>query len=341
MKPSTIEEIVHRHLAEESDADVQTAGLALLGRWKQSPPGTDFCKTEVVPAIRTFTGQARRKGWSLLHKIKNDIADTAADEARRAELQRQSAERMKQELLHGYHVIDRQGRGVLYLGSARSKPGDPDYEAGRELGREIAALLKVTSWSGAGPGAMEAPILGAKEAGGAIGGIKILLNQSESAFEQEVSQVFRPEEVAQMPDFGPRKVCLVDAAMAEDESQRRAAVILPGGYGTLDEFFELLTLKQLNKLGTKRKLRILLMNYGGYYQELLDWLRDKVLRDGKIKESDLTDIFNVCSTNKEALDHLAREFGIPEEERTYDARLQPWSTWYPDKPPTPEYANAV
>ncbi len=175
---------------------------------------------------------------------------------------------------------------------------------------------------------MEAPIIGAKEAGGAVGGIKIILNNTESAFEQDVSSIFKSDEVAQMNFFGPRKTCLVDSAMAETPDMRRAVIALPGGFGTLDELFELVTLKQLHKLGTKGKLPILLMNYGGYYDKLLDFCRH-MLAEKKISEKDMRDIFTVCKTNKEALDYLAQEFAIPDEERTYDQRLQPWSLWYP------------
>ncbi len=329
MKPSIIEAIVQGHLSSVKNEEVKVAGAALLRQWQESTPGSDFCGTHVLPAIEGLSKKARKKGFGVLRRVKDDIAGAAANESRRMELQRRSAEIMKQEFLKGTEVIELQGRGVAYFGSARSRPGDPDYEAARELGREVAILSGVTSWSGAGPGAMEAPIIGAKEAGGAVGGIKIILNDKESAFEQEVSGVFKSEEVAQMDFFGPRKMCLVDSSMAETSDMRRAVITFPGGFGTLDEFFELVTLKQLRKLGTQGKLPILLMNYGGYYDELLVFFRRKMLAQKKISEKDLTDIFTVCATNKEALDYLAGEFAIPAEERTYDQRLQPWSSFYP------------
>ncbi len=326
LRPELISQIVEKELEGAPDA-IRRQGNMLLKQWLEQGSGSDFCDKSVRPAINRLNMRLKKRAWHIFHEVKDRISAHAIDDMRMREKHRRSVEEMKKELVASYELIEKQGRGVVYFGSARSKPGDSDYEAGRELGREVAQLLGVTSWSGAGPGAMEAPLRGAKEAGGKIGGIKIRLTHEDNAFEQEVSSVFSQEEVAICNFFGPRKVGLVDAGMAEKKGDKRGFFFLPGGFGTEDEFFEILTLAQLDKVGSADKVPVLLMNYGGYFDTKIKWMKEMVQR-GKVSEKDLN-LFTVCNTNEEALDHLANTYSIPDEKRTYKGRLLPSELWFP------------
>lgn len=306
-RAADIENLVVDTLEKSGDRQLVDLGLKLLIRWREADPAADFCKEDIHPAINTLKGSVKRLAWQTLRTIKGEIADIAGHDALRQDHERRSAENMRQEILAAYRVIEQQGRGIVYLGSARTKPGDPDYEAGRELGFRLQMLLNVTSWSGGGPGAMEGPIVGAKEAGGEIGAVKIILNGAKSSFEQNVASVFSPDEVAYAKYFAPRKVGLVEAGMAEQPGACRAFVFLPGGFGTLDELYEIITLKQLGKLGSRADVPVLLMNYGGYYDGLLQWMRDRMLKEGKVSEEELK-LFTVCNTNDDAVRYLEQRY---------------------------------
>ncbi len=306
-RAADIENIVMDALEKSGDTSLQDLGLKLLVRWRESDPGADFCKDVICPGINSLRGATKKTAWKTLRAIKEEVADIAGHDALRQEQERRSAENMRQEILAAYRVIEQQGRGIVYFGSARTKPGDPDYEESRKLGFRLAMLLGVTSWSGGGPGAMEGPIVGAKEAGGEIGAVKITLNGEQSSFEQHVASVFSSDEVAHCKYFAPRKVGLVEAGMAERANDRRAFVFLPGGFGTLDELSEVITLKQLGKLGSKADVPILIMNYDGYYDDLLKFMRGRMLQEGKISEQDLT-LFTVCTSNNEAVRFLEQRY---------------------------------
>lgn len=176
-----------------------------------------------------------------------------------------------------------------------------------------------TAYAGGGPGLMGATSKGGQEAGVPVGGFKIALDNGESAFEQNVSDAIPPENVVIFHFFGPRKICLVDAGMRQLEKDRTAFIFFPGGFGTLDELFEVLTLKQLHKLGTKHPVPIILMNYDGYYDRLLEQL-EHCEEKGAIGAKDLA-LFHISATNEDALDFLANEYNIPEEKRQYRGRL--------------------
>lgn len=318
---ATIGVIVEEELGRVQDPVIRKEGFGVYAQYLLHGQDTrqSFCRERIAPRIRRVENrQQRKKMWQVYHRVNEGIAGIAARDALALEHQRQSARQMYREILEAYDLVQRQGRGIVYFGSARSNPGDPDYEGGRILGREVAELLRCTSWSGAGPGAMEGPLRGAKEVGGKIGGIKIMIDGGESSFEQDVSDVFGPDEVVVCKFFAPRKVGLVDAGMIQSDGDRGGFVYLPGGSGTMDEFFEVFTLKQLKKLGSVRDVPVLIMNYGGYNQELLAMLQ-KMYLAGKIGKKDF-DLFKVCNTNREALDYLADFFNIPEERRAYRQR---------------------
>lgn len=229
-----------------------------------------------------------------------------------------SAEKMRSEILRVYEVIEKNGRGVVYLGSARTKPGHPYYESSRELGREVSLLLGSTSWSGAGPGQMEAPLMGAKESGGNVAGVKIILDDGQSSFEQKINPVLDPDNVAECRYFGPRKIGLADAAMRKRKSDRTAIIATPGGFGTRDELYEYIVLKQLQKLGTNFEVPIIIHNQDGCFDTFEEDC--KILFDKEmIAEKDLT-LFTVQRTNRDILQYLAEFYEIPEDKRDYTTR---------------------
>jgi hypothetical protein len=116
---------------------------------------------------------------------------------------------------------------------------------------------------------------------------------------------------------------LVDAAMRENESDRTGVVILPGGFGTLDEAFELIVLKQLKKLGTKHPVPVVLMNYGGEYDGIEAFIA-RAVEDGRISQQE-TSLLRICRSNQEALDYFADFYHIPAEKRAYSEGLCDWT----------------
>lgn len=159
-------------------------------------------------------------------------------------------------------------RKVSVFGSARSRPGDADYEQARTFGRLIAehGWMVVT---GAGPGSMEA----ANEGAGAAKsfGVNIRL-----PFESEPNPVIAEDpKLINFKYFFTRKLMFIKEASA--------FVLLPGGFGTMDELFEALTLVQTGKV---TRFPVVLMGEA-YWRGLLDWMRTTLVTDGKIGEADL------------------------------------------------------
>src|SRR5687767_10251445 len=164
--------------------------------------------------------------------------------------------RIMSEFVEGFETLARLPRAVSLFGSARTKPDDPYYKAAEETARLIAkAGLAVIT--GGGPGIMEAGNKGAFEAGGTSVGLNITLPQEQEGNRyQTISLDFHY--------FYARKVMFVKYASA--------FVCFPGGYGTLDEFFELITLIQTLKV---EPFPIVL--YGStYWRGLVDWLTDQL-----------------------------------------------------------------
>jgi uncharacterized protein (TIGR00730 family) len=153
----------------------------------------------------------------------------------------------------GFRTVESIGApGVTVFGSARTEEGDPMYELARELGRlAVAAGFAVVT--GGGPGVMEAANRGAQEAGGVSVGFNILLpHEQELNGYCDIGMTFR--------HFYARKTMLVKAA--------EALVLFPGGFGTLDELFEVLVLIQTGKINY---FPICLIGTA-HWQPLLEWL---------------------------------------------------------------------
>ena len=182
------------------------------------------------------------------------------------------------EFARGFDALARIGPAVSVFGSARTPREHPDYA----LVREVAACLGRGGYAiitGGGPGLMEAANRGARDAGATSVGCNIVLPR-EQAFNPYLDIGLR------FGHFFARKVMFVRYA--------GAFVIAPGGFGTLDELFESLTLIQT---ATIRHFPVILLD-GGEWAGLLDWLRARALPDGRIAADDM------------ALLHTARE---PEE----------------------------
>jgi uncharacterized protein (TIGR00730 family) len=190
-------------------------------------------------------------------------------------------ERIGAELRAGFEGLADIGRAVCVWGSARTPPDDPWYAAAEEVGRRLgeAGYAVIT---GGGPGIMEAANRGAVEAGVPSVGLNI-----ELPFEQSMNPwVTRGIEFHY---FFTRKLMFVRYSSA--------FVVLPGGYGTLDELFEVLTLIQTGKV---RNFPVVLVGRS-HWEPLCTWLRDAVLAEGRIEAADL-ELIHVCDDAAEIVE---------------------------------------
>jgi uncharacterized protein (TIGR00730 family) len=176
-------------------------------------------------------------------------------------------ERMRKEMGEGFAALASVGRGVSVFGSARTAPEDPGYEQAREVARMLgqAGFAIIT---GGGPGVMQAANQGARDVGATSVGLNIQL-----PFEQH----FNPyvDIPLRFHYFFTRKVMFVRYSCA--------FVVMPGGFGTMDELFEALTLIQTGKI--MHFPVVLLGNH--YWNGLLGWLRATMLAEGKVSPADI------------------------------------------------------
>jgi uncharacterized protein (TIGR00730 family) len=193
--------------------------------------------------------------------------------------------RIMAEFVESIEVLSNVHNAVTVFGSARVKPADPYYQMAEKLGR-LLAENGFSVITGGGPGIMEAANKGAAEAGGQSVGMNIKL-----PFEQ------KPNPYANLQIdykyFFIRKVMFVKYAMAY--------VIVPGGYGTMDEFFEALTLIQTKRV---RSFPVILMGRE-YWQGLLDWLKNTMLRDHMILPFDI-EMIQVMDEPEEVVKHIQK-----------------------------------
>jgi uncharacterized protein (TIGR00730 family) len=188
--------------------------------------------------------------------------------------------RIMGEFVEGFDELATLTRAVAIFGSARTSPDNPNYKAAQETAalfiREGFAVI-----TGGGPGIMEAANKGAFEAGGLSVGCNIELpfEQRPNAF-QTRSLTFRY--------FFVRKMMFVKYSLG--------FIIFPGGFGTLDELFEALTLIQTKKI---RNFPVVLFG-SAYWKGLLDWIREVALREGKVSAQDL-ELFKVTDSPSEVV----------------------------------------
>jgi len=189
------------------------------------------------------------------------------------------------ELVDGYETLSRIGPCVSIFGSARTKPGHPYYR----MAEEIAYLLTKKGFgiiTGGGPGIMEAANKGAHFGGGKSVGLNIILPH-----EQQANQFIDPDKLINFDYFFVRKVMFMRYA--------QGYIVLPGGYGTLDELFEAITLIQTNKLVS---FPIVLVGIT-FWEGLVTWIKEKLLSEQKISPHDL-ELFSLVDTPEESVQKI-------------------------------------
>ncbi len=175
--------------------------------------------------------------------------------------------RIMSEFVDGFEVLSKVGKAVSIFGSARSKPDSEFYKLAEEVAYHIAKAGYAVI-TGSGPGLMEAANKGTQRAGGKSIGLNIQL-----PCEQKPNKFV--DTLLDFRYFFIRKVMFVKYA--------KAFVILPGGYGTLDEFFEAIALIQTQRIF---RFPVILFN-SQYWQGLINWLKESVYKNGNITKEDL------------------------------------------------------
>lgn len=195
--------------------------------------------------------------------------------------------RIMGEFVEGFEELSRLGPAVTIFGSARTTPENPYYQRCVQTAR-LLGEAGFTIITGGGPGMMEAANKGAQEAGVCSVGLNI-----ELPFEQDVNR--HADLKIHFRYFFVRKTMFVKYA--------QAFVIFPGGFGTLDELFESLTLIQTGKI---RHFPVVLFG-SEYWGGLLDWLKNTMAVAGNIAPGDL-DLFKVTDSPEEAVAHVVRRY---------------------------------
>ena len=192
------------------------------------------------------------------------------------------------EFVQGYESLVKIGPCVSIFGSARTSPSHPSYK----MAEEIAFQLTQSGYgiiTGGGPGIMEAGNRGAQRGGGTSVGLNIDL-----PMEQEPNAYIDYENSLDFDYFFVRKVMFVKYS--------QGFIVMPGGFGTLDELFEALTLIQTYKIG---RFPIILVGKS-FWQGLLDWIESTLLEEAhNINAKDL-ELFRVVDTAEEAVSHIEK-----------------------------------
>ncbi len=190
------------------------------------------------------------------------------------------------EFVEGFEKLARIGPCVSIFGSARTKENNKYYI----IAEELAYLLTIHGYgviTGGGPGIMEAANKGASKGKGKSVGINIDL-----PFEQSANKYIDSDKLITFDHFFIRKVMFMKYS--------QGFIVLPGGFGTLDELFEAMTLIQTKKIG---KFPIVLIGID-YWSGLIDWIKKRMLEEEEnISEKDL-DLFSVVDTAQEAVEKL-------------------------------------
>jgi uncharacterized protein (TIGR00730 family) len=192
-------------------------------------------------------------------------------------------DRITEELRAGFDALAGVGAAASFFGSARTAPDDPDYELARETARVVgeSGLAIIT---GGGPGIMEAANRGAKDAGALSVGLNI-----ELPFEQGGNPYC--DIALEFHYFFARKIMFVRYASG--------FVVFPGGFGTMDELWEALTLIQTGKIV---EFPVVLVG-SDYWRGLVDWVGERMLSEGKIAPGDL-DLLRLTDDPAEVRDRL-------------------------------------
>lgn len=253
-------------------------GFWAVGRAPDSMTSTDRQRSRYV---NTALQQTNRPAGAAKKRLDSSTADerlltwTDEDRARAAAFTHSDpwrVQRITSEIVAGFDALAETGPAITMFGSARIPEADPIYQQAREIGR-LVAQAGVTVITGGGPGVMEASNRGAMEVGGESVGAGI-----ELPFEQGVNDYVTVG--MEFRYFFVRKLMFVKYASG--------FVFMPGGWGTLDELFEVLTLIQTGKLA-----RVPVVLFGSHHWlPMMAWFTDILLADARISEPDL-DIFTI------------------------------------------------
>lgn len=197
---------------------------------------------------------------------------------------------MEEELEHGFEFLEKHPKMITFLGSARTEKGDPYYEHARSLGYRIVDELGVPVATGGGPGIMEAGNKGAFEAGGESLGMTI-----ELPFEQSTNPFVNEE--MDFHFFFTRKVIMFYASYG--------FVFFPGGFGTLNEFFETVTLMQTHKMQP-----VPLILFGSEFWNPLQKaiVESDLLKHEYIDPGDANLLYVITDSEDEVIEILSRSF---------------------------------
>ncbi len=189
------------------------------------------------------------------------------------------------EFVDGFETLSKIGPCVSVFGSARTKPSNRYYK----LAEDVGAKLTQNGYgviTGGGPGIMEAANKGAKKAKGKSVGLNIVL-----PFEQEANKYIDPDKVINFNYFFVRKVMFMKYS--------QGFIVLPGGFGTMDELFEAMTLIQTKKIG---KFPIVLVGKE-YWSGMVSWIKATLLEENNINVGDL-DLFTIVDTADESVSQI-------------------------------------
>lgn len=189
------------------------------------------------------------------------------------------------EFVDGYEKLAKIGPCVSIFGSARLKPNDPYYKMATDIAEKITEI-GFGVITGGGPGIMEAGNRGARNGGGKSIGLNI-----ELPFEQHFNPYIDKGYSMDFDYFFVRKVMFVKYS--------QGFIVMPGGFGTLDELMEAMTLIQTKKIG---KFPIVLIGTE-YWAGLLDWFKNTLLTNGMISEQDLN-LYRIVDSAEDAVAHI-------------------------------------
>lgn len=196
--------------------------------------------------------------------------------------------RIMSEFVDGFETLSKAGKAVSIFGSSRFKPDNKYYK----MAEETAYLLAKEGYAiitGSGPAIMEAANKGAKRAKGVSIGLNIQI-----PMEQEPNKYV--DTFLDFRYFFVRKVMFVKYA--------KAFIIMPGGYGTLDEFTEAINLIQTERI---QKFPVIMMG-SEYWKGLIDWLKSTVLKSGAVSKEDFK-LFTVVDRPKDAVNVIKKFYG--------------------------------
>jgi hypothetical protein len=193
------------------------------------------------------------------------------------------------EFVEGFDKLGKIGPSVSIFGSARTKPDNPYYEMSVEIAEKLVGKGYGVI-TGGGPGIMEAGNKGAQQANGKSIGLNIVL-----PFEQVPNQYVDLDKSINFDYFFARKVCFIKYS--------QGFIVMPGGFGTMDELFEALTLIQTKKIG---RFPIVLVG-SKFWSGLLDWIKDVMLgMEHNINPEDMN-LVKLVDTPDEAI-HVIEDF---------------------------------